>query len=43
MTPSWFGSLAPWLMLAGAWMGLTALVALALGLIARAEVWRGRK
>jgi hypothetical protein len=31
----WFGNLSAWLLLGSAWVGLGALTALALGLIAR--------
>lgn len=39
---TWFGSLSPWLMVAGVWIGLGALMALVLGLIARVGAWRGK-
>lgn len=43
MTPSWFGTLVPWLIVAGLWISFSLLFALAFSVIARAEAWRGRK
>jgi hypothetical protein len=39
----WFGHLETWLLLAGAWLALGAIMDLALGLIARVGAWRERK
>lgn len=40
---TWFGHWQSWVLLAAAWLALGALTALAFGLIARAEAWRGRR
>lgn len=40
---NWFGALAPWLMVAGLWIGFGCLFAIALGLLARVGAWKERR